>query len=79
MSVNLVVVFGLNFDLFFQISSIMGFSWLFGYVAGTVNIDALWYVFVVLNSLQGVFIFMSFGFNDRVREMARVALMAKTR
>jgi G protein-coupled receptor Mth (Methuselah protein) len=49
----------------------MGLNWTIGYVAGTVNIDGLWYVFVVMNSLQGVFIFVSFGFSGRVRGMLK--------
>ena len=44
----------------------MGFTWIFGYIAAFTDVEALWYIYIILNSLQGVFIFFSFIFNRRV-------------
>ena len=50
----------------FQIASLMGFTWIFGYIAAFTDVEALWYIYIILNSLQGVFIFVSFICNRRV-------------
>lgn len=47
----------------------MGFTWIFGFVAGLTDIDALFYLFIVANSLQGVYICCSFALSGRVRGM----------
>ncbi|XP_072046865.1 latrophilin receptor-like protein A [Amphiura filiformis] len=52
--------------IYIKIASLMGFTWIFGYVAAFTGIEALWYIFIILNSLQGVFIFISFICNRRV-------------
>ena len=44
----------------------MGFTWIFGYIAAFTDVEALWYIYIILNSLQGVFIFIAFIFNRRV-------------
>ena len=38
----------------------MGFAWIFGYIAAFTDVETLWYIYIILNSLQGVFIFISF-------------------
>ena len=49
---------------YIKLSSIMGLTWIFGFLA---NINAhLWYLFIVLNASQGVFIFISFVCSRRV-------------
>ena len=45
----------------------MGFAWVFGYIAAFTDAEALWYIYIILNSLQGVFIFISFICNREVR------------
>ncbi|XP_072047469.1 LOW QUALITY PROTEIN: uncharacterized protein [Amphiura filiformis] len=52
--------------IYIKIASLMGFTWIFGYVAAFTGIEALWYIFIILNSLQGLFIFFSFMCNRRV-------------
>ena len=50
----------------FKLSTVMGFTWLFGFLA---NIGSLWfltYLFIVFNTLQGVFLFTSFICTKRV-------------
>ena len=49
-----------------QISTLMGFTWLIGFVAAYVKNAVVWYIFVIFNSLQGTFIFLAFMCNLRV-------------
>ncbi|XP_072018338.1 G-protein coupled receptor Mth2-like [Amphiura filiformis] len=52
-----------------KISSIIGFTWTLGYVAGFTNVVAVWWIFIIINSIQGVFIFLTFGMNRRIRSL----------
>lgn len=52
-----------DYRLYCRLSTIMGLTWLTGLLASLVDqSDALWYLFVLLNTLQGLFIFIAFGF-----------------
>ena len=55
-----------KFVIYVKLSSVMGFTWLFGFLANLTVLTVFWYVFIVLNTLQGVFIAMSFVFTRRV-------------
>ena len=57
------------FAFHFQISAVLGVSWLWGFVAGFLNIDALWWIFVILNAYQSVLIFLSYGVSKRSRQL----------
>ncbi|XP_041483074.1 G-protein coupled receptor Mth2-like [Lytechinus variegatus] len=57
--------------IYFKISCLMGFSWLFGLVAALGTTPALWYIFITVNGLQGISVFFSFGLNARVRKLWR--------
>ncbi|CAN7936990.1 unnamed protein product [Ixodes hexagonus] len=46
--------------IYFKLALVMGMTWTFGFVAPFANIQALWYVFVILNSLQGAFVLFAF-------------------
>ena len=46
----------------------MGFTWILGIIA-PFDMGFLWYPFVVLNGLQGVYIAMAFGLNQRARRL----------
>lgn len=50
-----------DYRLYWRLSTIMGLTWLTGVVASFVDNDILWYLFVILNTLQGLFIFIAFG------------------
>lgn len=51
-----------DYRLYCRLSTIMGLTWLTGLLASLVDqSEALWYLFVVLNTLQGLFIFIAFG------------------
>ncbi|XP_022101492.1 uncharacterized protein LOC110985070 [Acanthaster planci] len=52
--------------VYIRISSLMGFTWIFGFVAAFTDVVALWYIFIILNSCQGLLIFLSFICNKRV-------------
>ena len=52
-----------------KLSSWMGFSWIFGIVPNFVGVEALWFVFVTANALQGVHIFVSFGITGKARSL----------
>ena len=55
-----------QYKMYLRLAVLMGFTWVSGIVAGYLDLEALWYVFVVLNTLQGVFIFLAFTFRTRV-------------
>ncbi|KAK3729999.1 hypothetical protein QZH41_000961 [Actinostola sp. cb2023] len=52
--------------IYIRIGSLMGFTWIFGFAA-PFGWHFLWYPFVVLNCLQGAYIAMAFGLNQRAR------------
>ncbi|RWS05597.1 hypothetical protein B4U79_04480 [Dinothrombium tinctorium] len=45
---------------YLKIAVIMGFTWIFGLLASFIDSDTLWYLFIILNGSQGVFIFIAF-------------------
>ena len=55
--------------VYIKMASLMGFTWTFGFLANVVQIQAFWYIFIVLNSLQGVFIFLSFTLKSSILRM----------
>ena len=60
--------------IYVRLTSLMGFTWLFGFLA---NVDALhfcWYLFIVCNTLQGVFIYFSFALSQQSRQLWRGSL-----
>lgn len=55
-----------DFRLYIRLALVMGLTWLTGLFGGYLDIDALWYSFIALNTLQGLFIFLAFTCNDKV-------------
>ena len=45
-----------NLRVYVALSSLMGVTWLFGFVALTADSIVPWYFFIVLNSTQGLFV-----------------------
>ncbi|GAB6025737.1 hypothetical protein CHUAL_011720 [Chamberlinius hualienensis] len=66
-----------NFQLYLRLALIMGLTWVFGIVAGQVDKEPIWYVFVILNALQGLFIFVSFTCTQKVRVHLTSQLLCK--
>ena len=52
-------------------STLLGFTWVFGIVAAFADVIAISYIYVILNSLQGVYIFVAFACNKRVFQLWR--------
>lgn len=57
--------------IYARISAVMCFTWLVGYLSNAFPAPALWYAFTVLNSCQGIYVFIAFVLNSRV--LARLA------
>lgn len=57
--------------LYVRLALIMGLSWVVGLIAGAANITPLWYGFVALCSLQGVFILLAYTCNPKVVKSVR--------
>lgn len=55
-----------NFHLYLRLAVIMGVTWVTGLAAGFVNLEPLWYAFIALNTLQGLFIFVAFTCTKKV-------------
>ncbi|XP_030831608.1 adhesion G-protein coupled receptor G2 [Strongylocentrotus purpuratus] len=55
----------------FKISCLLGFGWSFGFIAAFAQAAAVWTIFIITSSLQGIFVFVFFGANHRVRGLWR--------
>ncbi|XP_050417222.1 uncharacterized protein LOC126830833 [Patella vulgata] len=64
--------------IYIKLSSVLGFSWIFGFIATYANAPALWYVYIILNGLQGFFVFLSFTVNVTRRQMTKKASIMKS-
>ena len=55
-----------TFLIYVKLSTLMGFTWLFGLLAIVVKSTAVfWYLFVIFTSLQGVFVALAFVLNTK--------------
>ena len=57
--------------MFIALSSLMGVTWLFGFVAISIDNTILWYIFIVLNSTQGLFVSVMMICKRRIYELYR--------
>lgn len=57
-----------RFILFIKLFFLTGMTWVLGLLAALDNDSILWYAFITLNSLQGLFIFSSFAFNTQTQK-----------
>ena len=48
-----------------KLSLVMGLTWVFAFVANFANERIIWYLFIIFNALQGVFIAVSFIFTKK--------------
>ena len=65
------------FVIYIRLTSLMGFTWLFGFLANVEVLSFLLYPFIICNSCQGVFICASFSLTSRVRGMWRERFCVK--
>ncbi|XP_013791129.1 G-protein coupled receptor Mth2-like [Limulus polyphemus] len=67
-----------NFRLYSKLALLTGLTWIVGLLAGYLDYESLWYIFVLLNTLQGLFIFVSFSCTRKVRTYLQVKLRPVT-
>ena len=61
-----------NLSIYVKLSTLMGFTWLFGLLALVVtSTTVFWYFFVILTSLQGVFVAVAFVLNAKTFSLYR--------
>lgn len=63
-----------RFYLYVKLALIMGLGWISAFVAGLADIPGLWYPFILLNTLQGTFIFLAFDCKRKVYYMVYEAV-----
>ena len=56
-----------------KLSAILGFPWIFGYLAVLTDWTVLWYLFTIFNSLQGALLFVTFVFTKKVLRLLRTS------
>ena len=64
--------------IYIKLSTVMGLTWVCGYIATWVQNQVFWYLFVIFNGLQGLFIFCSFVLNRRVYLVVRECFKLRT-
>ena len=55
--------------IFAKLSTLTGFTWIFGFIYSWTDVEVFSYLFIILNATQGVFLFLSFVCNKRVLTM----------
>ena len=55
--------------IFTKLSTLTGFTWVFGFIFSWTGVKVFSYLFILLNASQGVFLFLSFVCNQRVLTM----------
>ncbi|XP_071950400.1 uncharacterized protein [Antedon mediterranea] len=53
--------------IYIRISTVMGVTWYLGFIAAYVDHMVLWFIYTILNSLQGFFIFIAFNVTNSVK------------
>ena len=67
-----------TFKLYARLAVLMGFTWVFGFLAYLFSYYYLLYPFVVLNTLQGVYIAVAYLLKTRVKELYRELFRSQT-
>lgn len=60
--------------LYIKLTVVLGLTWLLGILAGILETTFLWYIFIIFNGLQGVFIFVSFTLKRKILKKLAVKL-----
>ena len=58
-----------RYAVYLKLSSLMGFTWIFGFIAGLAEVDVLTYLFIITNSVQGFYICVSFALSATGRKL----------
>lgn len=64
-----------RFLIYVKLGLIMGLGWVSGFVAALADLPGLWYPFIVLNALQGAFIFVTFDCKTKIYFMVYQRVM----
>ncbi|KAL4231833.1 hypothetical protein ACF0H5_009409 [Mactra antiquata] len=59
-----------------KLSLVMGLTWVFAFIANASNVDVMWYVFIIFNTLQGLFIALSFLCTKKVGRLLQTKYQA---
>ncbi|XP_018022970.1 uncharacterized protein LOC108678982 [Hyalella azteca] len=57
------------FKLYMRLALLMGLTWIVGILAGYIQQEVLWYIFIALNTFQGAFIFAAFTCKKRTMSL----------
>ncbi|XP_022092835.1 uncharacterized protein LOC110980453 [Acanthaster planci] len=57
-----------------KIGFLLAFTWIFGFLASAFKSDVIVYIFCIMTSLQGVYIFLAFTFTKQVKALWREKL-----
>ncbi len=60
-----------RFYLYIKLSGIMGLTWIFGFIATLADKTEVWYIFLFFNTLQGLFICITFVCTKRVLRLLK--------
>ena len=55
-----------HFGIYVRLFILMGITWIFGFISAFTDEIVIDFIFVILTSLQGLFLFISFVFNKRI-------------
>ena len=61
--------------IYLKVCTLMGFSWIFGFLALLTNVIHFWYLFVCLGTLQGLTIALAFNANRKVLNLYRTCCL----
>ncbi|KAK4307796.1 hypothetical protein Pmani_020465 [Petrolisthes manimaculis] len=63
--------------LYMKLGLIQGLSWISGFVVAFIGVQTYWYPFIILNGLQGAFIFLAFDMKRKVWESVWESVMGR--
>ncbi|KAK3867662.1 hypothetical protein Pcinc_026903 [Petrolisthes cinctipes] len=63
--------------LYMKLGLIQGLSWITGFVVAFIGVQTYWYPFIILNGLQGAFIFIAFDMKRKVWESVWESVMGR--
>ena len=63
-----------RFYLYIKLATVMGLTWMFGLLAGLIDVTPLWYVYTFFNCLQGIYLCFSFVCTRKVGKLCNEKL-----
>ncbi|XP_076050286.1 uncharacterized protein LOC143030918 isoform X2 [Oratosquilla oratoria] len=68
----------IRLKLYVRLAVLQGLTWVFGFVAALGDVRECWYPFIILNGLQGFFIFLGFDLKRKVLKSVWKALTGQS-